>query len=334
MTNLIKIELKKIFKTPNTKICFLALIIIMIGVVINEYQDISAFRSNEAYKEEVMSWREREETIIKFASESLEDDWYNDLQKEQIRRRIAISEYRLKNNIDKDIYKNMWWFFNDKFFNVVSTIAIIMIMIIGSNNIAGEYSGNTLRQVLLLPYKRWKILISKLIAIILIGIMLYSVVFGLGILSGVLLHGTSRLSSSVVLYFGNKLITMNMGLYSIVVILLKLVEIVFYSVLLMFISVITKNTSASMLITGATVVFSVPISNFLSSYYSLINYLPFLNLDFRRYLDFGTTMPEIESFFGNFVVEGITPLISIAIIGLTLLLLVALSLEVFNKQDI
>lgn len=334
MTPLIQTELIKIFKNSATKICFIVLIFIMLGVSITEYQDIFAFRNNTDYQNEIMSWSEREENLIKYASESLQEPWYNKLQKEQIKKRIDVAKYRLDNDIPKDIYKNVWWFFNDKSFNLVSTITILMMIIIGSINIAGEYSSNTLRQVLLLPYKRWKILLSKFCAIVLTGLILYGFVFVIGVLSGILLHGTEGISSQVVLYFGNDITTINMSFYSILIVLFKLVEIIFYSVMILLISVMTKSTSASMLVTSTTAIFSVPVSNLLASYYSILNYSPFLNIDFRRYLDFGTTMPMSEVFFENNVVEGITPVVSIVIIVITILIFMGASFAIFSHQDV
>lgn len=334
MKTLMKTEWQKCLKLKVTKYCFIALALIMIGMIVVEFEDVQTFKENSAYQEEVLSWKEREENLIKYATESLEEDpWYSEFEKDQISRRIEIAKFRLEHNIEKDVYKNVWWFFNDKAFGVISTIVIIMTILIGSANIAGEYSTHTLRQVLLLPYKRWKILFSKFIVMLLVGVTLYGVMFVMGLGSGFLLHGFNGLTSQVVLYFGKTLTTMNMSLYSLSIVLLKLIELAFYASFVLLVSVWTKNIAATTVMTSAFAIGSVSVGNFLASYYSAINYLPFMNLDFRRYLDFGTTMPTLEVFSGNVVVEGITPLLSIGIVSTTIVVFIIVSFNIFKRQD-
>lgn len=334
MWSLIQIEWMKIVKSKLTKVCFLALVVIMVGMIITEYQDIQTYNENTAYQQEIMSWQEREETVIKYATQSLEEDpWYNALQREQISRRIEIAKYRLEYDIPKDIYKNVWWFFNDNAFNMVSSIVVVMTIVIGSMSVAGEYSARTVRQMLLLPYNRYKILGSKLISMLCIGALLYATMFMMGLVSGFLIHGTNGLSSQVVLYFGDQLTTMNMSVYSLLIILFKLIEIGFYAAFVLFLSVCTKNTAATTVIAAAFALGSEMVGNFLASYYDSINYLPFMNLNFRRYLDFGTTMPSLEAFGGSAVVEGITPLLSASIVIGSIALFITLSFMMFKRQD-
>lgn len=334
MLTLIKIEWLKIFKSKLTKLCCVILVLIMAGMIITEYQDMQLFKNSEAYQNEVLSWQEREQNLITYATESLEDPWYNDLQKEQIRRRIEIAAYRLEHDLPKDIYKNVWWFFNDNAFEMISTVVVVMTIIIGSINLALEYTTHTLRQVLLLPYKRWKILLSKFIAILLAGLLLYGILFVMGLGSGFIIHGTNGLSAQIILYMGDALTTMNMSVYSIIIVLLNLIKLAFYTAFVILLAVWTKNATATTIIASGFVLLSGMIGNFLASYYSFVNYLPFMNLDFRRYLDFGTTMPTLETFGGSYVIEGITPLISASIVFMTIVIFIGISFIGFKRQDI
>lgn len=88
-------------------------IMIMSILAFAEYNDVQT--SNRTSTS--INWREREEFLL-FQSESiLNDPFYDEVQKEQILKRLEIAKYRLDNDISKDYYKTSWWFFNDKSFN-------------------------------------------------------------------------------------------------------------------------------------------------------------------------------------------------------------------------
>lgn len=334
MIRLIKCELYKYLHLKTVLVGILSVFVIMTGLIISETRDIAAYRENEEYREELMSWQEREENLVKYAKESLTDPYYTDLQKEQIKRRIEIAEYRLEHNIEKDIYKNVWWFFNDNAFNVVFTLVLLVVILAGCINIGGEYNNKTMQQMCLLPYKRSKIVTAKLLTLLLFGGMLYAVVFVIGLLSGMLIHGTAGFNASVVLYFGANITTMNMSVYSILLVLLKLIELFFFISFAGFISFVTRSATVSTIISVLAVLFGEPISTMLSQYYNVMNYSPFTQLNFRRYLDFGTTMPAIENWFENGVVEGVTPGISFVIVMVVIVTCTISTYAVVKRQEL
>ncbi|MDO5560881.1 MAG: ABC transporter permease subunit [Oscillospiraceae bacterium] len=334
MSVLIRFELSKIIKSKLFIFFIILIIAVMAGYIMSEYRDVKAFRDNPGYQQEVMSWEERELNTIKFGTQSLNEDyWLTDLQRDQITRRIAIAQYRLDNNIPKDVYKNVWWFFNDRSFNTSSMVVLVMIIIISGLCIAGEYRGDTIRQVLLLPYNRWRILLSKIAACAVSGLILYGIVIVTGILSGFILHGTDRIDAQTVLYFRDTITTMKMSTYSIIIVLLKLVEILFYIIFSVFICVISRNAAISIVICSFTGVFSTVFGNFISEYYKFIRYLPFLNIDFRKFLDFGTVLWQSETGFNSIVYENITAVKSVSIYLISVILMLALSFMIFRKQD-
>lgn len=335
MGTLTGIEFSKIRKMGAAKFAIITVLVVMAILIGIEAVDVAEYNNNAAYRDELFSWQEREENVIKYASISLEEDsFFTELQREQIRRRIAIAEYRLEHNIQKDVYKNVWWFFNDSTFANVIKYVTAITAIIACFHIAGEYNRNTMRQMLLLPYKRYKILLAKLAAISLFGLLLYMIVFVLGLVSGFILHGTNGLGARVVLYYGSSITTMNMSLYSLLVVLLNVVELVFYISIVILLCVLTKNTTISAIVSLLLVLFGAPACFFLATYYPVLYYMPFANLDFRRYLDFGTIMPAIESGFNSVVIENLNPFGSAAIVVVTILTVLAVSFTVFKRQDI
>lgn len=334
LINITAAELTKYIKLKSVVLGITALIVIILGVSINEFIDNKKFQENKSYEEEVMSWQEREENIIKYGTESLSDEWYDAFEKDQIQRRIDIAKYRLENDLPSNIYKNMWWFFNDNAFDWVIRLVIAIIILAGAINIGKEYTDKTMTQMLLLPFKRWKILLSKLCAMIVFALALFLGVLILGIISGLLIHGTSGMNAKVVLNNGAAIRTISMTTYSLLIILTKVVEVIFYVALTCFLSVLIRSGAVAAVIGILTALLLTPASIFVSKYYSIFNYSPLNNLDFRRYLDFGRTMPAINSDFQNVVISGITPVISALIVAGTIAILILISFYSFQKRDV
>lgn len=334
MQSLIGFELKKTLLSRTFLVFVILTAVIMTIFSAAEYSDVKDFRENASYQQEVMSWQEREQNAVRYGKESLEEDeWLTPLAREQVRRRIAIAQYRLENNIPKDVYKNVWWFFNDRAFNTATTFLLVMVIITAGTNMAGEYHDETIRQVLLLPYKRWRIISSKIISSVLSALILYGILFVLGIISGLILHGTGRLDAKTVLYLSDSVTTMKMSTYSIIVVLLKLTEIIFYIIFAVFLAVITKNAGITIIISSLTGVFSNLLGNFIVPYYRIVAYIPFLNLDFRKYLDFGTVLWQSENGFESVVYENITAPVSVSVFVISVITMLFLSVQIFRKQD-
>lgn len=334
MIRLIHTEFEKLIKTKAAKFAAIILVVSMSIILFTEYQDVRAFRGNLNYQNEVMSWEEREQNIITFGMQSLnEDNWLNSLEKDQIQRRLAIAQYRLENHIPKDIIKNVWWFVNDNAFTTMSLIVTLLSILLAGTALAGEYSQHMIRQVLLLPYRREKILAAKFFAVGLSALIMYGFLLITGLLSGLIFHGINGFDAKVVLYFGDSITVMNMSVYSLIVSLLQMIPIVFYLIVTFLLCVLTKSLSASVMGSAALAVLVVPISNYLSVYYPFVYYLPFCNLDFRRYLEFGTTMPSIEYFMKLPVIQGVSLMNSLTIILITMALCLFITFFVFKRQD-
>ena len=97
---------------------------------------------------------------------------------EEYRNELAIVLYRLENDIEHDISENMnanigktetfWEYFCTSTY-LITAIGIMMIVIAGKI-VAEEYSGGTIKFLLISPTKRWKILVSKYITVLLMGL--------------------------------------------------------------------------------------------------------------------------------------------------------------------
>lgn len=262
------------------------------------------------------------------------DPYYSDIQKEAINRRYEIAKYKLETDTQRQLYKNKWYFFSDNTFKFVSILVVLFIAIVGTFNLSSEYSNKTINPLLLLPYKIYKILISKYLATLIYGLISFALIIILGILSGLIVYGFDATGGVIVLYGSSGPYTLSMFSYSMIVVALQLVNIIFYTILSFLIAVLLKSVSVATIVTVLTLKIISPLNAFAASYYDFLKYLPFVNLDFRKFLEFGSTMPSIEFNFESVVYSGITPLISVILLLIYIVIFISITFYCFCKKDI
>lgn len=110
------------------------------------------------------------------------DEYVKDYNKKNEERVNKIREvwYGLENNIPdlNDITDARSVL--DGTYEIYIILAVIMVIIIGAGIVATEFSKGTIRLLLIRPVSRWKVLLSKLLAVLVIGFSV--VVLGIGIL--------------------------------------------------------------------------------------------------------------------------------------------------------
>ena len=335
---LTKGELYKIFKNRISLIMLAILTIIMCILTFNEYNDYSSYKKLQASNSELLklenNWRDREEFLINSLNDYMSNPYYTDIQKEAITRRYEIAKYKLETNTERQLYKNKWYFFSDNTFKFVSIIVVLFVAIVGTFNLSTEYSNKTINPLLLLPYKRYKILIAKYLSTLVYGLISFILVILLGILSGLIVYGFGANGGFIVLYGSNGPYTLSMFSYSMIVVLLQLVNIVFYTILSFLIAVLLKSVSVATIVTILTLVIVSPLNAFAASYYDFLKYLPFVNLDFRKFLEFGSTMPSIEFNFESVVYSGVTPLLAVIILLIFSATFISITFYSFCKKDV
>lgn len=331
-----KLEFGKLFKTKTAKLGIILSFFIMITLTISEYNDIKRVREYEKINEssEEWDWRGREEFMLSQKDSMLNDPYYDEMEKTQISRRMEIAEYRLENDIFKDYEKNIWWFFADNSFNWVFRFIILIVVMVGVFNVASEYNNKTINMWLISPYKRWKVLTSKYLSVLEYGLIILGIVFVMGVLSGVIIHGFDRVNSQVVLYGINGPYVMRTALYSIIIVLLKLVELVFAITLAFMIAVLLKSVSFATISSILTIFVVSPVVLYGGKMLNYLNYLPFNHLDFRKFLDFGTIMPSVNNDFDSIVIQGFTPSIAALVIILYIATFMGVTYGVFCKRDV
>lgn len=221
--------------------------------------------------------------------------------------------------------------FTREFLDNASSLFIpLLIMGIGSDIVSSERTSGTIKVLLTRPVRRWKILLSKLITLMMfvslivlstfvICYLISGLFFGYRgfdapVFTGFQLSGSDVDVSAVHAVPQWKYLFMQAGLVWFVGVTV--------AVLAFMVSVLVRSTAASIVIMMASLIAGSILSNMASSWASA-KYLFMVNLGLTNYLA-GTPAP----------IEGMTLGFSLAVLGIWAAASLVVSFLVFTKQDI
>ncbi|RAK18386.1 ABC-2 type transport system permease protein [Anoxybacillus vitaminiphilus] len=214
--------------------------------------------------------------------------------------------------------------------NSIDLFIPLMVMVIAADLVSSEASGGTIKLLLTRPVKRWKILLSKYIAMILsvsfillsLGALSYlisGVVFGfsgwtLPLLTGFSVHGEELDTANVHLISQWKYLLMEFGLVWFVSLVV--------GTLTFMLSVLMRSTAAVMGIMLAALISGAILSTMVSSWESA-KYLFMVNLRLTDYVS-GMAPP----------INGMTLGFSMTVLAVWGLAALIISFIVFTKRDV
>ncbi|MGP7818955.1 ABC transporter permease [Niallia sp. 01092] len=173
MSKLIYNEMLKLVKSKRLMVITL-IIVVMISMF-----TYAQFREIENVKKRMgdTDWRTTlQQTIIdmqnRIGSSGISDEWRN-----QIKVRISQSQYYLDHNINPQ-YPGAPTFLRIFLDNSMQLLLPLMVMIVASDLVSSERSIGTIKLLLTRPVKRWKILLSKYMTLVL-SVSLILFLFGL-----------------------------------------------------------------------------------------------------------------------------------------------------------
>lgn len=84
--------------------------------------------------------------------------------------------------------KTNWHYLNEVVYGLTSLVTLFTV-IVCSANVSAEFSDGTIKQLLIRPHRRWSILLSKYISVLLYSFFMLFVLLGAGYLFGMLFIG-------------------------------------------------------------------------------------------------------------------------------------------------
>lgn len=248
--------------------------------------------------------------------------------KKWMRVQVQILQYYLDKNVDPKS-PNAVTFTVGFIKNSVSLFIPLMVMVIASDMVSSEHSAGTIKLLLTRPVKRWKILLSKLVAVklfvsltvlstIVLCYFISGLVFGYGgwnfpVFSGFKMVGTEVDTTYVHV--------VPQWLYLIMVGGLAWFSSLVVASMALMVSVLVRSTAAGMGIILAALISGTILTNMVSSWQSA-KYLFMVNLNLTDYLS-GALPP----------IPGMNLALSLVVLSVWAIAAVIISFWVFTRKD-
>lgn len=224
------------------------------------------------------------------------------------------------NNPSKVVRENYIWEFKD----FAIAIVVIGLIIISGSVISEEFNKGTIKQLLVRPFSRNKILLSKMISSF-ISLLLFALflIIILSVACDIQFRDFGYLIGTVAVYSfkAKSVIEINSLLYVLLIFLFSLPLLIIILLVVILVGVISTNTVAVLL--SGVAVYSSP--NILTKCFSEKNkaFLPIYNWNLSDYLFGGVTSNNYASF-------GLAVLVCV----ITIILLLIVSLYLFSKKEV
>ncbi|MDQ0192907.1 ABC transporter permease subunit [Paenibacillus wynnii] len=327
MNNLLPLIRNECIKILKKKRFYVILLILAVLVPMFTYAQMRiAERSQDKFNSD---WRLEVQQQITDNQNSLSSDRIPEEWKSY--RRIFVQQ--LQYYLDHDVNPNEpsgVTFTREFLDNSVTLFIPLLIMAVASDLVSGERTTGTIKMLLTRPVKRWRVLFSKMTALImfvslivlstfLVSYLISGLAFGyrgfnVPVFTGFQIGGDTVNMSTVHAVPQWKYILMQCGLIWFVSIVVAL--------LAFMVSVLVRSTAASIVVMMATLIAGTILTN-MASAWTTAKYLFMVNLGLTGYLA-GTPSP----------IEGMTLPFSMAVLGTWGLISVIISFTVFTKRDI
>lgn len=309
MRGLIANESMKIYSRKLTRILLLLLLVITIAASI-------LGKTNNTNSED---WRAETMKAVQQYEERLKITELSPALRADAENKLRIAEYRLENNIP-DPPSNPWSAMLT-FSGLIETI-IIFAIVIAADMVAGEYTGGTMKLLLIRPHSRTKILISKYIAVTLFAFTMLMMLFTVGYATNALFYGVGDIhATDLFLNQQGQIIQQNIMMQVIKMYGLSIFPIMIYVTFAITISTILRNSALAV---GGSLLIMVVGNSMIEATAKIewLKYLPFANSDISLYIFNLPARPEMTLGF------------SITVLGVYMVTLTMISLMIFQKRDI
>ncbi|MFE3975310.1 MULTISPECIES: ABC transporter permease [unclassified Peribacillus] len=315
--SLVKNEWMKIFSKVSTYIFIAFLLLAALGAAVIDYK-LSAGESGKDWKQELKADIQEQQKALK--ATDISDD-----EKAEIMADIDLNKQLLADNINPDLNTN--WTYMAEWTTALTSFVTLFVVIVCSSLVSSEFSDGTIKQLLIRPYKRWKILLSKYITSLLFAALLLASLLIFSYLIGIIFFGNGSYSDKIMDpgSFG-EFSTVVVGEYFVDMIVYWIPGFLVITTIAFMLSTLFKNQALavgiSIFILFASSTLNMVIQSFIGKY-EWLKFVLFPHLDLRGYIS-GT----MEMF------DGATLGFSMSVLGIYYLIFLALTFFFFQKKDI
>ncbi|QJX64383.1 ABC transporter permease [Niallia circulans] len=326
MIGLVQNELIKIWEKKNSWIFPIILLFALIGGSFLETKITPQYKGDDWRAkvqaeinelEQKLPTAETEDTLMKSGKDF---DW--DDTKESIETKIQDYQNNLKQDVSP--YSNTWSNMNGIVIGMKSLVTLFVV-IICAGSVSSEFSDGTIKQLLIRPYKRWAILLSKYIALLIYTAILIAFLMGVGYLVSIVFFGVGNFEDKVLVFGTVDQIVASGGPFFLKSILYYLPGLLFVLTLSFMLSTLFKNQAIAVGV-GVFILFvSSTIGQLIQSLaekYVWLKLLVFPHLDQTVFL------------FKDKIIETITMPMSLGILFIYYAIIMIITFWFFKKKDV
>jgi ABC-2 type transport system permease protein len=239
--------------------------------------------------------------------------------KDEINKRILTNNYRLDHNYPPIEGRTLWGFVIP-ISGLIFLVAMFTI-IISAGIVAGEYSAGTIKLLLIRPLKRWKILLSKYISVLMFAIVGLVTLFIASFLVGGIFYGFTGVNQPYLAFTNGAVNEVNMAWHLFTTYMYACIDLLMMVTFAFLISSVFRSSSLAIGI-SIVLLFTGHMLVALLSKYDWVKYILFANTDLTQYVD------------GIPVVKGMTMGFSLIVLAVYFIIFNAASWIVFSKRDV
>ncbi|AJY77109.1 ABC transporter permease [Paenibacillus beijingensis] len=326
MTSLLPLIRNETIKIWKKKRFYVIVLILLVLIPVFTYAQLKVAQNNA---EKFKDWRIQLQQQITDYTNTLSSDRIPEEWKRYRQVMVKQLQYYLDHNVNPST-PDAVTFTRGFMSNSVTLFFPLMILAIASDLVSGERTSGTIKMLLTRPVRRWKILLSKLIALtlyvsltIVVSVLLCYLISGLffgyegwdmPVFTGFIVSGSNIDTTAVHAVSQWQYMLMQSGLIW--------VSSMTVAVLALMVSVLLRSTAASIVTMMAAIIAGTILTNMASSWHSA-KYLFSVNLQLTTYLE-GSPPP----------VDGMNLIFSLAVLAVWALIALVISFGVFTKQDI
>lgn len=252
-------------------------------------------------------------------------------EKQRLKDDLAKLEYRLKHDIAPVRGVTFGSFVGQG--NSLIMVVSLCVIILAATQVASEYTSGTVKLLLIAPYRRWKILLSKIVLMIVVSIIMYGVLMLSSVIVGLIFFGTGGVQPHVTV-LGGKAVGLPFPLFVVLKYLLAYPELLVFTSLAVMLAVVMRH-SAVAIGTGVALMFGGSFINLL---------LPMIRRDFTRFflhpnLNLGQYFTgfyegDIVGSLAKPLHSDMTVWFSLAVLAVYLICINAIAFDSFSRRDI
>jgi len=232
---------------------------------------------------------------------------------------IKTNNYRIEHNLPPEEGKTVWSFVTE----LSGAIALVSLftIIIAAGIVAGEFNSGTIKLLLIRPLKRWKVLLSKYLAVLLFALDALILLFIASFLVGGIFYSFGGVNQPYLAFTNGNVTEINMLWHIFTTYAYACVNLLMMVTFAFMISTVFRNNSLAVGI-SLFLMFTGGMLVGLLSKYTWVKYILFANIDLTVYTD------------GVPVVKGMTLTFSLLVLAAYFIIFNVISWLVFTKRDV